>query len=52
MEKIITVIQNMHKEIKSCFTVNGSTSGFFNCEKGVRQGEIFPRCFLQFNLMT
>ena len=29
----------MHKEIKSCMTVNGSTSVFFNCEKGVRQGE-------------
>lgn len=37
--KIVTVIQNMYKQIKSCITVNGSTSGFFNCEKGVRQGE-------------
>ena len=36
--KIITVIKNMYKQIKSCITVNGSTSGFFNCEKGVRQG--------------
>ena len=37
--KIVTVIQNMYKQIKSCITVNGSTSGFFNCEKGVRQWE-------------
>ena len=37
--KIITVIHIMYKQIKSCITVNGSTSGFFNCEKGVRQGE-------------
>ncbi|MEW8546901.1 MAG: reverse transcriptase family protein, partial [Candidatus Thiodiazotropha sp.] len=34
--KIINVIQNMYKEIKSCITVNGSSSGFFSCEKGVR----------------
>lgn len=26
-------------EIKSCITLNGSTSEFFDCEKGVRQGE-------------
>ena len=37
--KISTVIQNMYKEIKSCITVNGNSSGFFSCEKGVRQGE-------------
>ena len=37
--KILTVIQNMYKEIKSCITVNGNSSGFFSCEKGVRQGE-------------
>ena len=36
----------MYKQIKSCITVNGSTSGFFNCEKGVRQGEnISPLLF-------
>ena len=29
----------MYKEIKSCITVNGNSSGFFSCEKGVRQGE-------------
>lgn len=28
----------MYNQIKSCITVNGSTSGFFNCEKGVMQG--------------
>ena len=37
--KILTVIKNMYKEIKSCITVNGNSSGFFSCEKGVKQGE-------------
>ena len=37
--KILTIIQNMYKEIKSCITVNGNSSGFFSCEKGVRHGE-------------
>ena len=36
----------MYRQIKSCITVNGSTSGFFNCEKGVRQGKnISPLLF-------
>ena len=37
--KILNVIKNMYMEIKSCITLNGSTSEFFDCEKGVRQGE-------------
>ena len=46
--KNFTVIQNMYKEIKSCITVNGNSSSFFSCEKGVRQGEnLFPS-FLSF----
>ena len=39
---ILTVIQNMYKEIKSSVTVNSNSSGFFSCEKGVRQGENLP----------
>ena len=47
--KILTIIQNMYKEIKSCITVNGNSSGFFSCEKGVRQGEnLPPTSFLPF----
>ena len=43
---ILTVIQNMYKEIKSCITVNGNSSGIFSCEKDVRQGEnFFPLLF-------
>lgn len=37
--KILNVIKNMYSEIKSCVTFNGHSSGFFSCEKGVRQGE-------------
>ena len=37
--KILSVIQNMYKEIKSCITFNGNSSGFFSYEKGFRQGE-------------
>lgn len=29
----------MYAEIKSCILLNGDTSGYFKCEKGVRQGE-------------
>ena len=37
--KILNVITNMYSGIKSCITVNGTSSGYFTCEKGVRQGE-------------
>lgn len=37
--KVLNVIKNMYAEIKSCILLNGDTSGYFKCEKGVRQGE-------------
>ena len=37
--KILNVIKNMYAEIKSCILLNGTQSEYFNCEKGVRQGE-------------
>ena len=37
--KIFKVITNMYNGIKSCITINGASSGYFTCEKGVRQGE-------------
>ena len=37
--KILNVIKNMYAEIKSCVLLNGVKSEYFNCEKGVRQGE-------------
>ena len=37
--KILNVIKNMYAEIKSCILLNGVKSEYFNCKKGVRQGE-------------
>ena len=37
--KIFNIIRNMYSEIKSCITINGNSSGYFTCDKGVRQGE-------------
>ena len=37
--KILIVIQNMYKNIKSCVTVNGESSAMFTSFCGVRQGE-------------
>ena len=37
--KILNVIKNMYSEIKSCITINGISSVYFTCDKGVRQGE-------------
>ena len=37
--KIMTLIKNMYSNIKSCISHNNNISGFFSCEKGVRQGE-------------
>ena len=37
--KILNVITNMYSGIKSCITVNGTSSGYFTCEKGVRHEE-------------
>ncbi len=37
--KVLTVLQNLYKDIKSCVYLNGSRSDFFGCMSGVRQGE-------------
>ena len=29
----------MYSGIKSCITINGTSSGYFSCDKGIRQGE-------------
>ena len=47
--KIFKVITNMYNGIKSCITIHGASSGYFTCDKGVRQGEISPRCCLLYS---
>ena len=37
--QFLRVIQNMYANIKSCVTVNGQDSQFFNSNRGVRQGD-------------
>ena len=37
--KVLTVIQNMYSEAKSCVRVGGKLSDYFQCTAGVRQGE-------------
>ena len=37
--KVFNVIKNMYKNIKSCVNVNNQNSAFFQCCRGVRQGE-------------
>ena len=37
--KILKVIMNLYSQAKSCVANGGSTTAFFNCEAGVRQGE-------------
>jgi len=37
--KLLTVIFNMYNNIKSCITVEGQSSNFFNSYIGLRQGE-------------
>lgn len=37
--KCFTIIYNMYQGIKSCVSVNGKISPFFQCAIGVRQGE-------------
>ena len=39
--KILKVITNMYNRIKPCIKINRASSGYFTCEKGVRQGENF-----------
>lgn len=37
--KILRVVVNMYKNVKSCIKQGGDFSNFFDCEIGVRQGE-------------
>ena len=37
--KMHNVIFNMYTSVKSCISYNNHTTGYFNCEIGVRQGE-------------
>ena len=48
--KMYNIIFNMYTSVKSCISYNNHTTGYFNCEIGVRQGEnlylFFFHCFL------
>ena len=37
--KLLNVIKNMYKHIRSCVQFNGARSMFFHCNNGLRQGE-------------
>ena len=37
--KVLSIIKNMYGNIKSCVSINGNTTAFFNCKTGLRQGE-------------
>lgn len=37
--KLFNTIRNMYSDIKSCVSINGDMSGFFQCTAGLRQGE-------------
>ncbi len=37
--KVLRIVVNMYKDIKSCVFAQGQTSEYFGCYKGVRQGE-------------
>ena len=37
--KILDVIKNVYVKAKSCIKLDGKLSDYFNCGKGVRQGE-------------
>ena len=44
--KMYNIIFNMHTSAKSCISYNNHTTGYFNSETGVRQGEnMFPFLF-------
>ena len=43
--KMYNAIFNMYTSVKSCISYNNHTTGYFNREIGVRQGET---CFLFF----
>ena len=47
--KIFQVIYNMYSNIKSCVSLQGSFSAYFDCQNGVRQGEnLSPLLFALF----
>ena len=37
--KFLNVVKNIYNNIKSCIVSNSSTSNYFPCQTGVRQGE-------------
>ena len=37
--KILTAVKNMYTNIKSCISINGEHSDYFQCHQGIRQGE-------------
>jgi hypothetical protein len=45
------IIFNMYTSVKSCISYNNHTTGYFNCEIGVRQGENLSLFFSQRFLM-
>ena len=47
--KMYNIIFNMYTSVKSCISYNNHTTGYFNCEIGVRQGEnLLPFLFSMF----
>jgi hypothetical protein len=44
--KMYNIIFNMYTSVKSCISYNNHTTGYFNCEIGVRQGENLSLFFL------
>jgi hypothetical protein len=49
--KMYNITFNMYTSIKSCISYNNHTTGYFNCEIGVRQGENLFFFFFQYFLM-
>ena len=46
--KMLNVIQNIYKDIKSNIIFNNSKSDYFPCGNGVRQGENLSLSYLQY----
>ena len=47
-EKMLNVIQNIYKDIKSNIIFNNSKSDYFPCDNGIRQGENLSLSYLQY----